>query len=347
MSNHTNLTIEKNVSLARYTTFGIGGPAEYFAVCNTTEELTALAGFARERGLTVTILGGGSNVLISDAGVTGLVIKNNIGNIKVVENGGAVIVTAGAGVVWDDLVSYTVAKNYWGLENLSAIPGSVGATPIQNVGAYGVEVGELVETVEVYDINKNIFLNIKHDECQFGYRDSIFKTKVGKNLIVTAVSYKLSLTPNPKLHYKDLALKFGMEQDETSLPSLKDIREAVIEIRSSKFPDWRERGTVGSFFKNPIITTLEYDRLVHLYEDLPGFSVGGHKIKVPLGWILDKVCNLRGVKEGNVGTYQNQSLVMINYGNATAKEVESFAKKISDCVLEKTNIVVEWEANKI
>ena len=321
-------SIQESVPLRRYTTFQIGGPAEFFAVAKSEEELTVLARVANERQLALTILGGGSNVLISDKGIKGLVVKNEITGISYEPDGETVLVTAGAGVVWDDLVSETVSKDLWGLENLSAIPGSVGATPIQNVGAYGVEVAELIKAVRVYDKEKKVFLDLTPDYCQFGYRDSMFKHEVGKKYIVIAVTYTLSEVAKPKLHYKDLAERFKGDFE----PSLEEIREAVIEIRSRKFPNWHEVGTAGSFFKNPIIDSNHYAKLQEKYPDLPSFSADADKVKVPLGWILDKVLNLRGVREGNVGAYKGQALVIVNHGGATATEVDEFAKKIEQNV---------------
>ncbi len=335
--------IKENVLLSQYTTFGIGGEAEFFAVAENEEDLVWLAGHALERGLPVSILGGGSNLLVGDRGVTGLVIKNEIKGISHEVQDENVLVTAGAGEEWDSFVLHTVKAGWWGLENLSAIPGTVGATPIQNVGAYGVEVGGLIKEVKVYSLREQKFLVMTQAECCFGYRDSIFKSELGRDLVVVSVTYALRVTPNPQIHYKDLAEYFS---SRVGLPSQEEIRNAVIEIRSKKFPDWKQLGTAGSFFKNPIISTEHFNKLSELYAGLPGYLTTDGMMKVSLGWILDKVCDLRGVREGNVGTYEKQSLVLVNYGGATEVEVSNFAETIKDAVSEKTKIEIEMEPQR-
>lgn len=331
-------TPKQNVSLAPYTTFGIGGPASYFtSIANEAELLAALA-WAQERELPVTILGGGSNVLIADAGVSGLVIKNDIDGVTYTEDADAVHVTAGAGVVWNELVSETVARGLWGLENLSAIPGSVGATPIQNVGAYGVEVSEYVAQVRVYDTIDETFYTLSAADCAFAYRDSLFKRAEGKCYIVTAVTLRLSREPTPKLHYKDLAARFSGAQ-----PSQQEIRDAVVEIRSAKFPDWHTVGTAGSFFKNPIVTNETFSTLQRTYPELPGYPVDAARTKIALGWILEHVLQLRGVQHGSVGTYVGQALVVINCGGATASDTQQFARMIEERVYEVIGVPIEWE----
>jgi len=340
----TKLNILEGVRLAPYTTFGIGGDAEYFAKANSEEELEALIAYGNERSLPITIIGGGSNILVNDDGVKGLVIKNCIPGIEYQSEGELVYATAGAGVEWDELVYDTVKQGYWGLENLSAIPGSVGATPVQNVGAYGVEVSDLIHSVRVYDKSASEFFSLNKEDCKFGYRDSIFKTVVGKRYVIVAVTYVLSSIPAPKLHYKDLQERF-LNADK--VPTLEEIRMAITDVRSKKFPDWRVVGTAGSFFKNPLVKSGEYLALTEKYFGMPGFKTANGMIKIPLGWILDKVCDLRGYREGSVGTYENQSLVIINHGGADSHEVERFAKKISKKVFDKTNINIEWEVTKI
>lgn len=334
-------SIKENVTLAPYTTFGIGGPAEHFVAVTSEAELLMVV--TEAKGAEITVLGGGSNVLVNDTGVKGLVIKNEIKGITSVMQGDQVLVTAGAGEDWDKLVSHTVSEGWWGLENLSAIPGSVGATPIQNVGAYGVEVANFIESVRVFDLTTGTFKELSNDKCSFGYRDSFFKTDLGRKMIVTSVTYRLSLIPVPKLHYKDLASRFG---DATNV-SQAEIRDAVITIRASKFPDWKKIGTAGSFFKNPIISKDQFDLLITRYPDLPGYPEIDGRIKVSLGWILDNVCGLKGKREGNVGLYEKQALVLVNFGGATAEEIKNFAAKIRDEVLQKTQIEIEMEVREI
>ena len=330
--------IQERVLIAPYTTFGIGGEAEYFAVASSEDELAASINQAREQDWSVTILGGCSNMLVSDSGVKGLVIIYVIKGIVADPEGGSVKVIVGAGEVWDDLVAHTVEEGWWGLENLSAIPGTVGATPIQNVGAYGVEVKEMIEAVRVYSPEREDFLILTNAECRFSYRDSFFKSPEGKNLIVVGVTYRLSLKPTPILHYKDLA----MLADEDDLTQ-ENIRAAVISIRAEKFPNWHELGTAGSYFKNPIISEAEFVSLQAKYPELPGFSEPDGRVKVSLGWVLDKICGFKGVRDGNVGTFKTQALALVNYGGATAEEVLGFEKKIASEVKERTGIIIERE----
>ncbi len=335
------MDIKENVPLAPLTTMKVGGEARYFAVAHSEEELVELARTANKNGWAVTILGGGSNMIVREEGVDGLVIKNEIRGVTALDAAeeGKVRVMVGAGEEWDAFVAHTVSQGWWGLENLSAIPGSVGATPIQNVGAYGVEVASVIESVRAYSLATNALVEMSNAECRFGYRDSIFKSPEGKGLAVVSVTFQLSTVPNPVLHYKDLAARFG----DGPTPSQADIRAAVIDIRSKKFPDWNELGTAGSFFKNPVIGRDHYEKLQRSYPELPGFPEPDGRMKVPLGWILDKVCGLKGSREGNVGTYGQQSLVLVNYGGATTTDVLSFAEKIMSQVKEKTDIDIERE----
>lgn len=335
--------IQENVPLSNHTTFGIGGEAEQFVVARSEEEMVMFTDYVQGHELEVHVLGGGSNLLVSDLGVKGLVIKNEIKGISHKVEDKHVLVTAGAGEDWDAFVIHTVEAGWWGLENLSSIPGTVGATPIQNVGAYGVEVGDLIHAVKVYSLRDKKFITLDQSACRFGYRDSIFKSESGKDFIVVNVTFKLSTTPNPQIHYKDLAEYFSERASEITQ---SDIRNAVVEIRSKKFPNWKQFGTAGSFFKNPVISAEHFAELSKQYEGLPGYPTNDGKVKVSLGWILDRVCNLRGYKEGRVGIYENQSLVLINLGGATEAEVIKFADNIKEKVFFKTKIQIEMEPQR-
>ena len=335
----TDEIVQKNIPLAPLTTFNVGGPAEHFIEVQDEEMLVEAFAFAKREGLAITVLGGGSNVLIADDGIQGLVIKNSIGGITYTEKDSEVEVTAGAGVVWDELVEDVVVRGLWGIENLSAIPGTVGATPVQNVGAYGVEVAELITGVRVYDAHEKTFTTLSPRECAFGYRDSIFKHTQGIRYVVTKVHYTLSKSPVPKLEYKDLQSTFG----EGDAPTLMEIRDAVIAIRKKKFPPLAEVGTAGSFFKNPLLSQEDFDALKEKYPALPGFPAERGTVKVPLGWILEHVLCVRGVREGAVGTYKGQALVLVNHGGATSTEVDAFANMIEKKVFDATGIVVERE----
>lgn len=325
--------------MSAHTTFHIGGPADYFITAETTSDLALAAAFAREKQLPIVLLGGGSNMLVSDEGLRAVVVHVAIAGIEYETEGEfRVIAHVGGGVSWDEFVADSVHAGYWGVENLSAIPGTVGATPVQNVGAYGVEVGQLITAVSAIDMTDGTERTFTNEECAFGYRSSFFKTDEGASYAISRVSFRLSRIPTPRIHYKDLVRAFG-----DRVPTLTEVRDAVIMIRSKKFPDWRIIGTAGSFFKNPRITQEEYAALAIRYPHVPAFPEPDGKVKVQLGWILDKALNLRGAREGNVGTYENQSLVLVNFGGALARDVDAFARGIEERVQKETGICIARE----
>lgn len=331
------MEIRTKVPLREYATFHIGGHADYFAEVTTIEELKEAVRFAKDAQIPWHIIGEGSNILFDDQGVRGLIIKNAIGGIAYEEEDDGVLIRAGSGVSLDALIGEVVLRGWWGLENLSSIPGTVGATPVQNVGAYGVEVASRIRDVLVYDTKTDAIVTLMPDDCRFGYRHSIFKDAEGAHLVILQVTFFLPKTLGPELSYKDLALRF-----HKGTPTVAQVRDAVILIRKGKFPDWRDIGTAGSFFKNPIVTEDVFADLKAMYPQIVGHAHEG-KIKLSLGWILDHVCNLRGVEEGNVGTYKEQALVLVAKRGASANEVISFAKKITARVFEMTHITIEWE----
>lgn len=332
------MDIQTHVPLAPLTTFKTGGAAALCVVVTTEAELTAALAYAHAEALAVTVLGGGSNVLVPDAGVLGLTILMRIEGEAIEQDGSTVRVTVGAGVELDRFIARCVSAGWWGLENLSAIPGSVGATPIQNVGAYGVEAGEVIQSVRAFDRETAQFTELSASACQFGYRDSLFKHADGR-YVVTAVTYRLSTEPRPRLSYRDLAAHFGADPT----PSLAAIRAAVTDIRSRKFPDWHTVGTAGSFFKNPIIPRSQYESLQGRYPDLPYYPVSDGTVKVPLGWILDHVLGVRGEGTATVGTYREQALVVVNRGGASTTDVLHFTDTLADHVFRETGIAIERE----
>ena len=332
--------IEKNVPLASHTTLKLGGIAEYFAVIQTLQDLEDAVIFARDNKIPFFILGGGSNVLVSDRGFPGIVFKLELKGISKVEVDGGAEIVASAGEVWDRLVEKSVEWHLFGLENLSGIPGTVGAAPIQNIGAYGVEAMDLISFVEVFDsedLRKKIF---KPSDCAFGYRDSIFKKPEGKKYIVTAVGFHLKKEDNLKTHYKDLQFyvkEHGMPE------TLSDMRKAILSIRAKKFPDIKKVGTAGSFFKNPIVNKDFFERLKEKFPEIPGFPTIDGKVKVSMAWILDRILKKKGYEKGSVTLYAAQPLVLVHSGGGTAEEVKKFAEEIAKEVKEKTGIEVEWE----
>ncbi|MCA9366517.1 UDP-N-acetylmuramate dehydrogenase [Candidatus Kaiserbacteria bacterium] len=337
------ITILPAEPLHRHTTLNVGGEAEYFvAVKDKTEAVSAVT-TALEKNLPITILGGGSNVLVSDSGIKGLVIKNKITGITSEQSGDNILVTAGAGEVFDDLIAHTVAKGWWGLENLSHIPGTVGATPVQNVGAYGVEIADVLVSLTAIDTRTGEERVFSAPECEFWYRRSFFKSALGRHYFITSVTFKVQSEANPQIAYRDLERYF---KDQTDY-DLEHIRAAVIDIRSTKFPDWSVLGTAGSFFQNPIVSPTVYTELKSRYPELPGYEQTDGVVKLPLGWILDKIVGLKGLRVGNVGMYENQALVLVNYGGATAAEITAFAESIQEKVAAATGIEIEWEVTKL
>ncbi len=332
----------EHVSLAPYNTFKIGGEARVFVEVTTAKELSEAISYAREQNLEVLILGGGSNILISDAGFDGLVIRIQIKGIHIDEvTDDEVMVTSGAGENWDDLVSLCVSRGLYGLENLSAIPGTVGAAPVQNIGAYGVEIKDTLHSVQAFNTEIGQMVTFSNSECLFAYRDSIFKRSEGKKYVVTSVTFKLTKKGTLALSYKDIDVYFKAHLD--IVPTLSVVRTAVIAIRAAKLPNLAEYGTAGSFFKNPIVPREQFQHLQKKYPLVPSYVVSDELVKIPLGWILDNVCNFKGLRRGSVGVYKNQALVLVNFGGGTATEIKALAQEIIDKVRELTGIVVEPE----
>ncbi len=332
------MRISSDESLAPRTTFQLGGSAKYFCTVSAVEELRAAHEAASSYSVPVVILGGGSNILVPDEGVNALVVSCTLRGVSYEEVGDVrVRVVAGAGEVWDTLVEGTVRRGLWGIENLSHIPGLVGATPIQNVGAYGVEVSETIEWVEAFDPTTGMCRRFTNQECMFGYRDSHFKHD-GSHLVVTSVAFLLSRTPSPKVGYRDVATWFAGVAE----PSLPAIREAIIEIRAKKFPDLMRIGTAGSFFKNPIITSDSYEKLRERFNLVPQYPAGEGRLKVPAAFLLER-CGWKGVRRGHVGTWPNQPLVLVHYGGGTTRELIKFADEIQSDVFAKTTVELERE----
>lgn len=337
------LQIREQVSLQEYTTLHVGGPADYFVEVNTIEELQEALQFAKQTAAPPLCIGSGSNLLVSDIGYRGLVIKNSLrGRIYHNLDNKYLQLAVGAGEIFDEVVLETVEKGYWGLENLSAIPGTVGATPVQNVGAYGVEVSTLISEVIAVDIETGTERTFSKADCAFGYRQSFFKTEEGRRWIITQVVFRLCKKPRPRLEYVDLSTLAGSAE-----LTQQNIRSHVQQVRSKKFPDWLQVGTAGSFFKNPIVANEAFIALKERYPDLPGYPVNATVTKVSLGWILDHVCDLRGYCQNGVCLYENQALVLVNQSAETSSAIETFAQFVADQVFKKTNIVIEREVRSI
>ncbi len=349
------MKITENVLLRDLTTFRIGGLARFFVVVKNIAELQEALVFAQSKQIPIFILGGGSNILVSDNGFAGLVIKIEITGIEIIPKDAThVEMIGGAGEIWDTFVKRAVQEGLYGIENLSLIPGSVGATPVQNIGAYGCEVKDTISWVETVHCETGEIKLFTNPECHFEYRNSYFKTEEGKKYSITRVAFLLTKEGIVNTQYKDITeyIKNNSVIDIT----LQKVRDIVIAIRTKKLPDVKKIGTAGSFFKNPVIKKELYEELLKIYPELPAFSTppypgrglgGGEFVKIPAAWLLDKVCGFKGFREGDVGVYQNQALVLVNFGNATAQEINNLADNMIACVQEKTKIILEKEVQII
>ncbi len=342
------MDIQENISLKEYTTFRIGGRARFFAHVRNTADLENATAFARQKKLPILVLGGGSNILVADEGFAGLVLRMEI--MDVVINGnkdGKTIVSAGAGVEWDGFVAGTVRHGLHGLENLSLIPGTVGAAPVQNIGAYGAEVKNAIEWVEALDYETGVVRRFSNRECNFAYRTSFFKTPAGKKYVIIRVGFALAKHGELATSYRDIADYIKINNIAQAEITLQKVRDIVIDIRTKKLPNLAEYGTAGSFFKNPIIAKSEYEKLLNEYPMMPHYPAGEDKVKIPAAWVLDNLCGFKGYREGDVGVYKNQALVLVNFGNAASSEIKNLAQKMIDAVQEKTNIILEREVEYV
>ncbi len=334
------MKIQEQISLKNHTTFKIGGNARYFFEAESLEDVIEAIRFAKNQVIPFFILGGGSNTLFVSPSFDGVVIKIDIKRKEFKDIGGSVFVSVGAGEIWDEFVSDCVGKNLFGIENLSAIPGKVGAAPIQNIGAYGTEVKNTIHSVEFFDIKNEVTRVLSKEDCLFGYRDSFFKTSEGRNFLITGVNFLLKKEGNLNFSYKDVANYFETNDTE---PTLKSMRKAIIEIRKGKFPDIKSIGTAGSFFKNPIIDLEHYSLLVSRFKGIPGIPFDSHSVKVPAGWLVERVGGFKGVRYGDVGVWENQALVLVNFGHASGQEILSLSKKIQEKVKSDIGITIEPE----
>jgi UDP-N-acetylmuramate dehydrogenase len=334
------MIIQENISLKPYNTFRTGGYADYFAQISNLSDLEKAVDFSTQNNLPFYILGSGSNTLFADEGFNGLIIKMEIKGIEFNKNN----VIANAGENWDDLVQQTVEKNLSGLENLSFIPGTVGASVVQNIGAYGSEIKDVVEWVEVFDIQTGKIKRLTNDDCQFGYRDSIFKKTEGKKYIVIKVSYKLNNKKELKTNYG--IIKTILSEEKIITPTIKNLRDIIIKIRKEKLPDIRKVGTAGSFFKNPIISQKEFLNIQKLFPNIPSYKQDNNEVKIPLAWLLDKL-GYKGLKQGGIGVWDKQPLILVNYGKGTTEEVNQLAKRIKEEIKKNTGIEIEEEIIKI
>ncbi len=334
------ISISENISLKPYHTFATEAKARYFAIFTDVQELNVLLKDKRFAGLPCLILGGGSNILFTQD-FDGLVLQNNIRGVDILrEDKSSHFVKVGGGENWDDFVAYCVNQGWGGLENLSYIPGNVGAAPIQNIGAYGTEVKESIQLVQTLNKENQLPISYTNSDCLFDYRSSIFKNQLKGKRIITHVVFTLSKKPRFNLNYGIL-----YETVSSKGPvNLNNIRQSVIEIRKNKLPDPKKTGNAGSFFKNPVVDKKAFGTLQSAYPDIPSYTLQNKKYKLPAGWLIDKL-GWKGYREGDAGVHPKQALVLVNYGNATGKEILQLSKKIHDSVRSKFGINLAYEVN--
>lgn len=333
----------QDISLKPYNTFGIDVRARFFVEVLTEKDVIDLAGKLQDVHLPLLILGGGSNVLFTKD-FPGMVLKISIKGIHVIkEDEDAVWVKAGAGENWDDLVKFCVDNGWGGLENLSAIPGNAGTSPVQNIGAYGVEMKDTFVELETFDLESKVKKNFSKEECGFGYRESIFKLKYKGRFIILSVTFRVLKKPVLNLDYGDIRKQLTIMKADH--PGIADVREAVSSIRSRKLPNPAVIGNAGSFFKNPVIPPQQFETLKQSFPGMVSFPQDG-KIKLAAAWMIEQ-CGWKGKRIGNAGVHSTQPLVLVNHGNATGTEILLLSDEIRESVYKKFGIVLETEVNVV
>ena len=335
------MNLLNDFSLRQYNTFGVDSRAEYFAELNTLDDAKELVLNKDLISKPRFILGGGSNVLFRDY-VQGLVVKVGIKGREILHSDDdSVNVKFCAGEVWHNCVTWAVENGYGGIENLALIPGTIGASPIQNIGAYGAEVQSSIVSVEYLEIESGELKTIHKEGCEFKYRDSIFKNLLKNKVIITAVTLKLSKNPIIHAAYKDLTLE--LEKNGIEHPTIRDVYDCVVAIRTRKLPDYKKIGNAGSFFKNTIIEKELAERLLSEYPAMPHFEADD-KVKIPSAWLIEQ-CGFKGIRRGDAGVYEHHALVLINHGNAKGNELLALAHEIQEEVKKRFTIQLEIEVN--
>jgi UDP-N-acetylmuramate dehydrogenase len=335
--------IQHNISLKPYNSFGIDVSAAALAGFASVDELAALlADPVLKQQPQKLVLGGGSNLLFTKP-FDGMVLKNNIGGITVTrEDANSVWVKAGAGVNWHALVLHCIARGWGGIENLSLIPGCVGAGPMQNIGAYGVELKDVFDELEAYHLNDNALVTFGLDDCAFGYRDSVFKHRYRHQFAIVSVTLRLQKQPQFNIGYGAIGAqlaKMGVE-----VPTLQAVSDAVIAIRQSKLPDPAVLGNAGSFFKNPTVAQEVFAQLQQTNPAAPGYPQANGTVKLAAGWLIEQ-CGLKGCRQGDAGVHTQQALVLVNYGQATGTDILALSHQVIAAVYDKFGVVLEPEVN--
>lgn len=338
------MNIVERVDLTSFNTFGVQGWARYFLSIQSEDDFKIISSNKEHLSLNKLYLGGGSNILFVKP-FEGLVLKNDIKGISIIaETNDSITLKVGAGEIWNDFVISSLNENWYGLENLTLIPGSVGASPIQNIGAYGVEVSEFIEKVECYDFQKGEFIEINREQCQFRYRESVFKKHFARFWFVTNVFFKLSKIPKVKDSY--ISLSQELKKSNIDQPTPVEISKVVSKIRNSKLPDPKVLGNAGSFFKNQVISKVQFEKLKKEFPQMVVFPVDESHIKISSGWLIES-CGLKGYREGACGVHNDQALVLVNYGGARGEDIWNLSQKIIQEVYQKFNLILEPEVNII
>ncbi len=333
--------IKENISLKPYNTFGIDVPAQRFATFSTVQELKDLLA-QRAAGEKLLVLGGGSNVLFTGA-QNALVLKNNIlGKDIIHEDAHHVYIKAGGGENWHEFVQFCLNHHLAGVENLSLIPGSVGASPMQNIGAYGVEIKDVFHSLEAFHIESGDVKMFTANDCAFGYRESVFKNIYKGQFIILNVVYRLNKLAKINTSYG--AINTELERMGVKNPRIRDVSQAVINIRQSKLPDWHAIGNAGSFFKNPGVKSEVFERLKTTFDGLVAFPLENGNYKLAAGWLIEQ-CGWKGYRNGDAGCYDKQALILVNYGNATGEEIYALSENVINSVEEKFGVRLEREVN--
>ncbi len=337
------LHISENVSLKQLNTFGVEAYARWLVTINSENDLYELFSDERWKRVPRLIIGGGSNILFT-RNFEGLVIRMNIKGISHEVRGSDIFVNAGGGEVWNDLVKYCVENGFAGVENLSLIPGTVGASPVQNIGAYGVELKDVFFSCRVFDVESGKVSVFFKEDCGFGYRDSIFKKELKGRTLITEVCYKLSAVADVNTSYG--AINQELIKRGIGKPDIKDISDVVSSIRVNKLPDPSTIGNAGSFFKNPVISVDEFRQLQSVFPDIVHYCLSNSTIKLAAGWLLEQ-SGWKGKKIGEAGTWKNQALVLVNFGNATGSGIYDLSEQIIEDVRSRFGVTLEREVNVI
>ncbi|WKL44936.1 UDP-N-acetylmuramate dehydrogenase [Flavobacterium sp. ZE23DGlu08] len=337
------MEIVPNFSLKKYNTFGIEAKAKQFVAVHSVPDLKTI--LQENKSQKKFILGGGSNMLLTKD-IDALVIHIDLKGKKIIEeNDDFVWVESQAGESWHEFVLWTIDQNFGGLENMSLIPGNVGTTPVQNIGAYGTEIKDTFVSCEAMTIENQEMKTFTKDECHFGYRESVFKNEVKNQYIITSVVFKLTKT-NHKINTSYGDISSELAKNNITNPTLKDVSNAVIAIRQSKLPDPKELGNSGSFFKNPILLKSDFEKIHQQFPEMKYFDISETEVKVPAGWLIEQA-GFKGKRFGDAGIHKNQALVLVNYGNATGQEILNVSKDIQETIFKRFGIHIEAEVNVI